>query len=365
MQILEPTVLMQGNATDIGITARKNKNGYVAIDLGMGADPETFTPDVVAELRASMEPWKFEKEHLRNWDAQSGQPVFQASWVAVQKARAREPVLYLDTEPEMDGQGEPVRDMMGRVQRKLVRKDGGRIRIYIEPHELGGGLPDGVEYVERACAIGADVGAGVGGSDSAAVVMFAGSKEQAAEFNCNEIEPAEFGRLLVLLAKYYNNAVVCPAAKMHGIAVIRAMCEVGYGGRVWRHCPAGKLVEVPNEQLGWRRGESSDELLFGRWTDAIQNDTVILHGLTVIEQLGQYIYDEHGRVTMQSLLHLPVETRGRHGDLVIAAALCYRACLDMPMYEVVELVRTQENTAAWRLQQHAIEDRRNEAEEWR
>ena len=46
-----------------------------------------------------------------------------------------------------------------------------------------------------------------------------------------------------------------------------------------------------------------------------------------------------------------MEVRERHGDLVVACALAYRACLDMPKYRKQYDARIKPYSFEWRAQQ--------------
>lgn len=318
MVITESKVLLPGNDIDIGITARKNTNGFVAVDIGMACDPEVFTPEMVALEAAGLggiKGWRFCKEYFRDWLAQSGQPVFEPPWIERQHARAIDPIYCMD----LDSHG------------RLVSGNAGRVKVFVDPQsQPEHGVP-GVERVTRQFGIGMDVGEGVGESDSTIQVMCRDRMEHAAEFASNRIHPAPLGRLAAAVARYFNNALICPVRKMHGITVIRGIKESGYT-RIWHSRTATRIVDVRSKDLGWPKGEATSADLFGPWMNAMEKDAVILHGLTTIQQHGQYIYDEFGRITHQALAHLPVEVRQRHGDLVIGIALAYRACLDLPRF---------------------------------
>lgn len=333
-EVRESKIIIPANEIDVGLNVRPTSTGFVAVTLGMGADPEEFTPERVEEERAGMPGWKFEKEYLRNWQAQQGQPVFDEKWVVRQERRCFEPVERLDWQPVVED-GEPVKDKHGNVQRRLVKKSNGRILVYVRPD------------AERRAAIGADVGEGVGKSDSAACVMYADTREQAAAFCDNDIRPKEFGRLLVLLAEYYNGAVVCPAAKMHGLTTIRAMADAGYT-RIWRHKARGKVLETPTNRLGWRGGESSSELLFGEWVDMVEGDKTILHDVKTVHQHRQYVFDDDGRITWNQTAHLNVRAREAHGDAVIAAALANQAAKDIHAYRQIKPKEAPVGSLAWR-----------------
>lgn len=344
MKISEPTVVLPGNEIDIGINARLNETGFVAVDLGMGADPIAFTPEIVEtemkRLGCRKNPdgswwlsWRWRKEYLRDATAAAGQVVFDAQALERQQANLRNPRYRLRY--TADG--------------KLVKDPHGPVKVWIDPGDQPPGLPETIDKVRLGFAAGIDVGEGVGQSDSTIEIFTAAGREQAAEFASNEIRPAQLGRLAVALGRYYNHALICCVRKLHGLTVLRTMSDDCNYPMIWRARDLTKAIEVPTSQLGWTKGESSDELLFGKWVDAIEGDDCVLHSLTCWQQHRQYIYDEMGRITHQALADMPKEVRERHGDLVVASALAYRACLDMGRF--VKVLKTETapyGSFAWR-----------------
>jgi len=319
---------MPGNDLDIGIHARLNSTGFVAVDLGMGADPVAFTPEVVeAEKRrlgCKQLPdgtwklsWRFRKEYLRDAEAQIGKPVFEPDWLDAQNRHIRNPAYRMD----LDESG------------KLVKRERGRLKVWLEPDTPPEKIPSGLRGAIRSCALGCDVGEGVSQSDSTIEVFFADNREQAAEFACNEITPTDLGRFAGAVAKRYNNGLILPVRKMHGITVIRSLIDNADYTFLWFDRKHDTMAELRAQHLGWLRGETSDEFLFGGWVDAIHKERAIIHSLTLQQQMTQYIYDKLGRITHQALAEMPREVRERHGDLVIGASLAYQACLDLPRFE--------------------------------
>jgi len=378
-------VLLPATELDIGLLAHRNTNEFVAVELGMGADATAFTPSIVEHeklrLGCKQRPdgswrlsWRFRKEYLRDASAAAGQAVFEQEWLEAQQRYLAEPKLTLDVDlsialmmpdqfrrdtPEGYSGGPSARRGLSRLQdgrvgvgpefwalhqhdRRsflwdwLAPRQGGRVKVWVQPDDMAPAFPLGAESVERAFAVGADVSAGVAQSDSAAVVLVSDTHEQAAEFACNTIQPADFGRLLAGLGRYYHDALVCPVQKMHGLTVLRALIDDAGYGYVWHDRQTTGMAERRTEQCGWPKGEASDPLLFGRYVDAVQYGRVILHSVTTWRQHQQYIYDEMGRITHQSLADQPTEVRHRHGDLVIASALAWRALLDVPAFTRVK-----------------------------
>ena len=309
------------------MTARPTRAGYCAVWVGPGADPERFTPAVVAAERAAMPGWRWQKEYRGEFDAQTGQSVFPAEALDWQRAQCRNPVATY-------GYSLVKRD--GRLVAEFTPHENGPLRVWMMPDSQPDILPRGKASVKRAFAIGADVAEGVGKSDSAAVVLCRDSREQAAEFADPWCEPANFGRVLAGLGRWFNTAIVCPVRPMHGITVIRTMLdEQGYSN-LWRTRTLTQTTPTTASDFGWSKGEISSAPLFDPWVDDVIHQRVTVRSLALVEQMHRYFYDETGRVTWAAVAHLPPEQRWKHGDIVVAAALANRALADAPLYAKVE-----------------------------
>jgi hypothetical protein len=339
MRITAPQVLIHGNKTDIGLMARPNRNGFIAVDVGLGADPETFTDDLVAEEQAGMPGWRWRKEYLRDWGAQTGQPVFDNLWLAAQR-QIRDPAASPLSPSGLEG-----------------------LRRWVLPDSLPKELPKGSISAVRQFGIGVDVSEGVGASDSTIQVFTVDTREQAACFADNRIHPPDLARLIEKVARYYNNALVCIVRKMHGITVIRTLVDECRYAMVWRTKVLTKPTIQNAADLGWPGGEASSPFLFGDWVDQIQYEKTTLHDITTLDQHRQYIYDERGRITHQILAELPPDVRERHGDLVVACALAHLACKDSPKYSRPKgAAGPPVGSMAWFEEQDRLE--RERKEEW-
>ena len=405
-------VLIPGNELDIGLTAHGNGNEYCSVELGMGADPVAFNEAVLTSERKRLgcklrpdgtwrDSWRFRKEYLREAEAAAGQPVFEGEWLDWQAPHICEPVFCMDVDtspagitwalfaadpPEgfvvgKDGQRSPIaraRDdrvslskafwslseerRAHQLSQWLVPRAAGRVRCWVHPDSQPEGLPAGIVSVRRTFAGGNDVGEGVEASDTTMVVLCGDSREQAAEWALNTITPTDAGRLAVAVCRFYHGALACPVRKMHGLTMIRAMVdECGYG-RLWRDQHVTTAAKVRTDQLGWPKGEASDEYLFGRMVDAIQYHRITIHSAELMRQLRQYIYDEMGRITLSTLADTPVELRRRHGDLAVALALAWRAASDLPRFVDVKVVDTApKGSMNWRDEQDA---RKGKGDAW-
>jgi hypothetical protein len=324
-----------------GMTVRGNSNEFIAVDLGYEASP-LITEEHIESERRNSPGWRFQQEYCRNWDAQTGSPVFEPEWIQEQEANSRNPIQRMELHTVTKG-GIPQRDALGHVKSILVQHPNGRLKVYVTPDTAAGHTLSLRNY-----GIGMDVGAGVEKSDSTIVVMSSHNREQAASLACNTIRPSELGRFAAVVGAWYNNALICCVSKMHGLTALRAITDVGYP-RIWRKTnPKRGMVESKTKVLGWPYGEVSD-LLMGRWRDALATEGLVkLHDLETIQQHKQYVYDEVGRVCHQRLRSEPVAVREKHGDLVIACGLAYRAVIDIPKYTSVTPRQAPQGSAAAR-----------------
>ena len=340
-----------------GMTVRGNGNEFIAVDLGYEASP-LITEELIASARRNSPGWRFQQEYMRNWDAQTGAPVFEESWMSKQDANARNPLYLMELHTVMRD-GIPQRTSLGHVKQMLVKHPRGRLKVYVQPDASAGHT-----LTLRNYGIGMVVGAGVEKSDSTIVVMSSHNREQAASLACNTIRPSELGRFAAVVGKWYNDALICCVLKMHGLTALRAITDVGYP-MIWRSRSSKKgMIEAKTKNMGWPYGEVGD-LLLGRWRDALGTDGIILlRDLETIQQHRQYVYDEYGRPCHQRLKSEPMMVREKHGDLVIGAALAYRACIDLPQYKRVAPDRAPERSAAGRSEKRKAAKKRKESGGW-
>lgn len=325
-----------------GLTVRGNSNEFIAVDLGFEADPIVFTEELMEAERARLPGWRFEKEYMRNWEAQTGAPVFDEPWIAEQDRNARNPIQLMELH-EVKRDGIVQRDSLGHERMILAQHPQGRLKVFVTPDTEAGHT-----LTLRLYGIGMDVGAGVEKSDSTIVVMSSHNREQAASLACNTITPSDLGRFAAVVGKWYNDALICCVLKMHGLTALRAITDVGYP-MIWRtRSPKKGMIEAKTKNMGWPYGEVGD-LLMGRWRDALATKGLVkLRDLQTIQQHRQYVYDEHGRPCHQQLRSEPLDVRQSHGDLVVGAGLAYRAVIDLPKYSKVAPERAPERSAAGR-----------------
>ena len=341
--------ITEATAVAPGITARLNETGWVAVDLSFDADPVAFTPEIIATEKARLPDWMWEQEYCRNFTAQIGKPVFDPAWLRMQEPNITPPLWRFN---------------WLRRSKKLEEAKDGDILVWVHPDSQPPGKSPGMERVVRSFAMGLDIGEGVGRSDSAIVGIVGDTKEQAFEFRSNELTPNEMGSVAAALGRMFNMALVLCVRKMHGLTTIREMLDSEGYSRLWHDTVKDKLVEVSSDRIGWRGSEASDENLFGHWRKAIQENLVKIHSAELKHQLGQYVFDEFGRIVHQTLVNEPVQLRMRHGDVAVAGGLGWRAACDLPLFEAqVPVDDAPYQSLNWRRQQQEDRKRRTKRQE--
>lgn len=313
-KVERPTVFFRG------LTARPLSTGFIRVDVRTQADAIAFTPEIIATEQMRLggaNGWRWRKEYEGDFLAQAGQHVFSNEAVETHRGTCRDKPLY---RMDLDEDG-----------MKLVRTPTGRLLVYVDPTARPEWVPEDVVHIKRQFAFGMDIGAGVGKSDSTMIGLSADIRDQVAEFCENGVSPSDVGRFAVATAKYFNNALLVPVGRMHGLTAIRAMIQLGYT-RIWHHAKIQTLVETSTSNLGWMRGEMSDPLLFGRLKDAVEKFEAKLYSLALVEQLGQYIYDKSGRICHSGTADMTVLNRYSHGDRVVGLSLAIRGVSDLPKF---------------------------------
>lgn len=327
-----------------GLKARRLSTGYLAVDLSYKADPEGWTEQRITDMKEELSSWQWRKEMERDFGAQAGQPLFGTEALDRMRGQVRKPLYRMDLSDKHE----------------LVMRDSGRLAVYMDPSDQPPVLPSGVEHVDRSFGIGIDVSEGVAKSDSALEVFTGDTYEQAAELADSRITPVELGRFAAATGHYFNQALICCVRKVHGLAVLRTMVDEKHYPRVWFERRDHKHVPQKTHDLGYGGSEMALLYMVDGYKDAIQRGALRLSSQQCLNQHYQYIYDKEGRLTIQHLADESPGKRSRHGDMVIACALAYKAICDLPKFQKVMETMTTE-----RWMQEYLRRQRGTSKVWR
>lgn len=196
---------------------------------------------------------------------------------------------------------------------KLTKNERGPLKIWRWPSE------------SSRFFIGADIGLGVGGDPSCAVV-FDEQLRQCAELH-GQINPQDMGKLLINLGKYYKNAWVGIEANSFGIATIDTIKQK-YGKLYFRY-KVDQRSDIKTKQLGWWTDARSKPLMISEFGNAFREGAVELNSAQLMDEMGTYVLGVNGTANAEV---------GCHDDRVIAAMIAFQVRKKHLIHE--DIVRT-------------------------
>jgi hypothetical protein len=208
---------------------------------------------------------------------------------------------------------------------------GGTPRLLFLPRERGElkliRKPDPARsYIIGAdSAEGIDANEGDGDADpdfSVAVVRDRETGDQWATLR-ERIEPAEFGRLLALLGRYFFMASIVPESNNTGIATIDALLAAQYPPGLIYH-RLKNPDDDPKEQaekIGWKTTQVTRPQLISWYDAAIREMSIFIRDPIVAAEANTFVIKPSGK---------PQAQKGCHDDCVIADALTVVGIMQMP-----------------------------------
>lgn len=162
---------------------------------------------------------------------------------------------------------------------RFAKSDRGQ--IYIKE------LPEGrMQY-----AVGADVAEGLKEGDDCAFSVVSKNMKQVAWY-CGKIDPDNFGRLLVAIAKFYNGAVLAPEQNNHGHATLLSIKNAGYY-KVYKREVLEELGSDIQEKVGWLTTAKTKMLMMDDLVAAHRDNSISIGDeATLREMIGISIEDD-------------------------------------------------------------------------
>ena len=146
---------------------------------------------------------------------------------------------------------------------------------------------------EKGYVIGADVALGVGKDYSASVVLDE-KRNIVAVYRNNRIDPSKFGDFLFYLGRYYNNALLAVESNSMGIATLQKLDDMGYIN-LYKQTKIANVSREEGERLGFRTTTATRSTIIGNLKNAIENEDVYIPSIEVIQELKDYIVNDHGK----------------------------------------------------------------------
>lgn len=207
----------------------------------------------------------------------------------------------------------------GTERIRFFPRERGELKLFRKPDEAK------TYIIGSDSAEGIDTNDGKGEADtdfSVAIVRERETGDQAATLRAR-IEPAEFGRYLALLGKYYNNACQVPEINNTGISTVDALLQAGYApSLIYHRLRAGD--DDPKERvdkIGWRTTAVTRPQLISWYDAAIREMSIFIRDPVVAQEARTFVIKPNGKAE---------HSQGCHDDCVIADALTVVGIMQMP-----------------------------------
>lgn len=214
---------------------------------------------------------------------------------------------------------------------------------------------------ERRFVMGVDVSAGTGASNSTVSVYDRTTNEKVCEYANPNILPDDFGRYVVALARFFNDALVVPdRSGPTGEVLVRRMLAEGYTN-IYRRRNTKKIGAPVTDEPGVWLNPSVRTQFLQNYRDAIGHCKILNLSSRAMDECLRFICKMDGTIehSQSANTNDPSGARSNHGDIVIADALAASALNEETGYETPKENDAPEGSVAWRMEF----DRRRRAEE--
>jgi hypothetical protein len=150
----------------------------------------------------------------------------------------------------------------------------------------------------QAYAIGADVAEGLADGDFSTATVLNKNFEQVAVYK-GHLDPDLFGRMLVNLAKYYNNALLAPELNNHGHATLAAIKNENYY-QVYRREVQEELGKEIQDKVGWLNNVKSKAKMLDDFKAAYRDGSLKLNHEETLREMLTLTLEEDGNVILNS-----------------------------------------------------------------
>lgn len=223
--------------------------------------------------------------------------------------------------------GRPRFDLKAVKQYELSAKEptyigtlGGKIKLnqvkFIEG-ETGDLLVWKLPEAGKSYCIGADVAEGLATGDYSVGVVL--------DEDCNvvslwrgHIDPDLFGKQLIALGYWYNEAYIGCEANNHGLTTLKSMTNEEYYN-IYYSKSYDRLNDELTKKLGWQTNVRTKPLMINKLAEFVREFLVGIPSLTMIKEMYTYVIDDKGRTNAQ---------QGEHDDCIMALAIAIQVYLE-------------------------------------
>ena len=196
----------------------------------------------------------------------------------------------------------------------LIEKDGiiefvhdkkGYISIWVHPEQ-------GMHY-----SIGADVAEGLASGDYSCAYVGNSEFDIVARWH-GHIDPDLFGKELVKLAQYYNQAYLSVESNNHGLTTLKAISNLEYWN-IYHAKTFDKVADSSTTRMGWQTNAKTKPLMIDKLAEFVREHYLGIPDDLLIGEMYTYVIEDNGKTNAQV---------GCHDDTVMATAILLQALLE-------------------------------------
>lgn len=179
------------------------------------------------------------------------------------------------------------------------------LKIYLEP------------CTEETYVIGADVAEGLKHGDYSTAIVLDKLLRTVAVYR-GHIDPDLFGKELVKLGRFYNEAYLAIESNNHGLTTLKSVLNEDYHNLFYTKT-YDRVNDEISKKLGWTTNQKTKPMAIDKLAEYIRERYLAVLDLETILEMYSYVIDEKGRTNAQ---------QGKHDDLIMALAIALQAYLE-------------------------------------
>ncbi len=216
---------------------------------------------------------------------------------------------------------------------------------------------DGRIPEDRAFAMGADVSAGTGASNSVVAVVDRATGEKVGVWRDSNTRPNPFAKLTIALAEFFNRAFLCwDASGPTGETFTKRVIALGYGNVYYRRREK-KVGRNLTDEPGYYLNPTAKTALFEDYRETLAEHRYINRSERGMDECLQFIRRQDGTIEHSAAINTqdPSGARTAHGDEVVADALAALCMSDQERVGKPEEPDVPVGCLAWRREQKKLQ----------
>lgn len=256
--------------------------------------------------------------------------------------------------PYLEGMLEFDEDSLDPIE---FRKGEGPLKLWINLDAYGK-LPFDLEV-----AVGIDISAGTGASNSTASFVNIRTGEKIAEYATPLIKPEAFAKVAIALCKFFNDAFMIPDGAGAGRIFCDTVIECGYRNLYYRRNEEGLKKKV-SDKPGVFLNPKEKTATLGQYRKSLKDKTFIQRSHEANQECLAYVFTVGNTIEHSASVNSidPSGAKDNHGDRVIADALAAKAIKFLGKNNTKSGSSAPKNCYAARRQEY--EKRQKEKNQW-